>query len=116
MTDVVGFMDLTRMSCYPYYLSSGRIVYNEAEVEYAKQVAADPSLPKIIDRKGDKGGIYNADRWGYYESTDWIDVVYKSITPTYNVNTSVAQKTKKVRIWSALLITSKPEWSNMKKV
>ncbi|MDR1594859.1 MAG: TonB-dependent receptor, partial [Prevotellaceae bacterium] len=95
VTDVVGFMDLTRMSCYPYYLSSGRIVYNEAEVEYAKQVAADPSLPKIIDRKGDKGGIYNADRWGYYESTDWIDVVYKSVSPTYNVNTSVAQKNEK---------------------
>jgi TonB-dependent SusC/RagA subfamily outer membrane receptor len=42
VTDVAGFMDLTRLSCYPYYLSSGRIVYNESEVEYARQVAADP--------------------------------------------------------------------------
>jgi TonB-linked SusC/RagA family outer membrane protein len=95
VTDVVGFMDLTRMSCYPYYLSSGRIVYNESEVEYARQVAADPTLPKIIPHKGDKGGIYNADRWGYYESTDWIDVVYKSTTPTYSANTRIAQKNEK---------------------
>ncbi|MDR1454689.1 MAG: TonB-dependent receptor [Tannerella sp.] len=95
VTDVVGFMDLTRLSCYPYYLSSGRIVYNESEVEYARQVAADPSLPRIIPHKKDKGGIYEPERYGYYESTDWIGATYRNTTPSYNVNARIAQKHEK---------------------
>jgi TonB-linked SusC/RagA family outer membrane protein len=64
--------------------------YSPAQVAYAKQKMEDPSLPEIIQHPD------FPDRWDYYASSDWADLLYRKTSPTYNANLRVSQKTGKL--------------------
>ncbi|MDR1102763.1 MAG: TonB-dependent receptor, partial [Tannerella sp.] len=84
VTDPYEFMSLVNGAVFP----STR--YSDAQVAYAKRRSEDPSLPEIIQHPN------NPNEWDYYAASDWIDMLYRQTSPTYNANLRVSQRTDKL--------------------
>jgi TonB-linked SusC/RagA family outer membrane protein len=84
LTDPYTFMTEINTAVYP------NVRYTDAQVAYAKRLLEDPSLPEIIQHPN------NPNQWDYYAANNWMDIMYRNTSPTYNANLSVAQKTDKL--------------------
>jgi TonB-linked SusC/RagA family outer membrane protein len=84
ITDPYEFMSLINEAIYP----NSR--FTDAQLAYAKRRSEDPSLPEVIQHPN------NPNRWDYYASNDWVNLIYRNASPTYNANLRVSQKTDKL--------------------
>lgn len=82
ITDILEMMELKNLARTP--LSP---VFSEAQLDYARQLKADPSLPRVILNPN------NANAWDYYGETDWINEAYRSSAPAYTSNINISRKT-----------------------
>jgi TonB-linked SusC/RagA family outer membrane protein len=84
ITDPYEFMSIVNEATYP------SVRFNDAQVAYARQRSENPSLPEVIQHPT------NPSNWDYYGTSDWLDIIYRNTSPTYNANLRVAQKTDKL--------------------
>ncbi|HAY3561984.1 TPA: TonB-dependent receptor [Elizabethkingia meningoseptica] len=85
VTDPLTVMQYKHDAATPLYN-----LYPENEREYARQIANNPNLPRVILNPS------NPSLWAYYGSTNWLKEAYKNIAPTYTNNISLSRKTDKV--------------------
>lgn len=64
------------------------LLYSNADFEYAKKIAANPSLPRVITSPDDPN------KWSYYGETDWINEAYENSAPTYTANINISKRDK----------------------
>jgi len=81
VTDVLLAMEMKQAARLP--LSP---IYSEAQFAYARQIKADPTLPRVFQSPG-------SNFWEYYGETDWIDEAYRNAAPSYNTNISISKRT-----------------------
>ncbi len=81
ITDLVEMMEMKNLARTP--LSP---VFSEAQLDYARKIQADPSLPRIIPNPN------NPNAWDYYGETDWIDEGYRKTAPAYTANVNISKK------------------------
>ncbi|MDR1154670.1 MAG: TonB-dependent receptor, partial [Bacteroidales bacterium] len=84
LTDPYFYMTEINAAVFP------NVRYTDAQVAYAKQRSEDPSLPETILHPN------NPSQWDYYAANDWVDIMLRNTSPTYNANLSIAQKTDKL--------------------
>lgn len=85
VTDPYQVMEYKHNAAVPLYN-----LYPDAVREYAKQRAADPSLPSVI------ADPTNPQNWMYYGSTNWMEEAYFDKAPTNTVNLSIGKKVEKL--------------------
>ena len=85
VTDPLTVMEYKHDAAYPLYN-----LFPESDRDYARRMAADPSLPSVIVSPTDKNA------WMYYGSTNWMDEVYNQSAPTYNANVNISKKDDKL--------------------
>ncbi|MDR3142240.1 MAG: TonB-dependent receptor [Tannerellaceae bacterium] len=81
-TDVATVMDMKAAARYP--LSA---FYNAQQLEYGKQVSANPGLDRIIPNPS------NPNAWQYYGETDWFKETHNNTAASYTANLTVSKKT-----------------------
>lgn len=86
VTDPVTVMEMKNAAARPLYSS----LYSETQIEYAKQMQQDPSLPAITMNPT------NNNLWAYYGSTDWQDEAYRKTAGTYTADFNISQKNDKL--------------------
>lgn len=67
-------------------------LYPDAAQEYAKQLQADPSLPRAVVVPGANG----TQTWSYYGETNWINEIYQNSAPAYTADVSIAKQDEKL--------------------
>lgn len=85
VTDPLTVMQYKHDAATPLYN-----LYPEAEMAYAREIAGNPSLPRVIVNPN------NANAWAYYGSTNWMEEAYKKFSPALTGNVSVAKKDDKL--------------------
>jgi TonB-linked SusC/RagA family outer membrane protein len=81
-TDVATVMDMKAAARYP--LSA---IFNAQQLEYGRQISADPSLGRIIPSPS------NPNAWQYYGETDWFNETHNNTAASYTANLTVSKKT-----------------------
>lgn len=84
VTDVETVVNMKNLARYPLTPPA----YNQALVDYSKQLTANPNLDRIITDPG------NPNKWAYLGETDWMNEVYKNSAPTYTANINISKKTE----------------------
>lgn len=85
ITDPLTVMKYKHDAATPLY-----DLFPEAEMAYAREIAKNPSLPRVIVNPT------NPNAWAYYGSTDWMDEAYEKYSPSFSGNVSVAKKDDKL--------------------
>jgi TonB-linked SusC/RagA family outer membrane protein len=85
VTDPLTVMQYKHDAATPLYN-----LYPENEREYARQIANNPNLPRVILNPSDPTS------WAYYGSTNWLKEAYNAIAPTYTNSMSISRKMEKV--------------------
>ncbi|HVI48946.1 MAG TPA: SusC/RagA family TonB-linked outer membrane protein [Chitinophaga sp.] len=88
VTDPLTVMQYKHDAATPLY-----DLYPDAERAYAKRLAEDPSLPRVIVNPNDKN------KYSYYGTTDWLHEVYQKSAPTYTANLSISRGDEKLNYY-----------------
>ena len=85
ITDPYTVMTMKNDAAYPLY----NPLYNDKEIAIAKSISEHPESARVVLDPDDP------ESWAYYGSTNWMDEVYNSSSPSYTFNFDVSQRTKK---------------------
>jgi len=85
VTDPLTVMQYKHDAATPLYN-----LFPENEREYARQIANNPNLPRVILSPSDPNS------WAYYGSTNWLKEAYNDTAPTFTNNISISRKLDKV--------------------
>lgn len=80
VTDTYTVMNIKNQAAWPLYN-----LYDDEVLEYAKQVAIDPTLPRV------RLNPTSPENWQYFGATDWQDEVYNGSAPAYTANVSASK-------------------------
>jgi TonB-linked SusC/RagA family outer membrane protein len=80
ITDVLQVMETKNLARTPL-----APIFSQAQIDYARQVSNDPSLPRVITDPG------NPNAWAYFGETDWINEGYKKTAPSYTANVNISK-------------------------
>lgn len=64
-------------------------LYSEQEIEYAKRLLDDPSLPSVINNYTDP------EQWAYFARTDWFNEIFNETGTSFSNNINVSGKSDK---------------------
>lgn len=84
ITDPYITMDIKNKAAYPLYN-----LYNNEQMELAKQVSENPELDRVILNPADQK------YYMYLGSTDWLDTIYEDYAPSYTVNANISRRNEK---------------------
>jgi TonB-linked SusC/RagA family outer membrane protein len=85
VTDIVQVMETKNLARTP--LSP---LFSQAQLEYARKLAADPSLGRVIPDPT------NPNQWAYFGQTDWVKEGYKEAAPSYTANINISKWDEKL--------------------
>lgn len=71
-------------------------LWTEAEMEYVRQMTANPELYPNVIVANRSNSIYSAGNWAYFDNVDWKKVVFREASPSYTGNIRIGQKTEKM--------------------
>jgi TonB-linked SusC/RagA family outer membrane protein len=98
--DLVNFMEIIN-------LVSGDGEFSGAQIDYARQRMADPSLPEIrIPFDPVLPGLDKEDRYDYYSMTDWHKLLTNPTPMTLNANISIGQRNERMNFMTSAAILS----------
>jgi TonB-linked SusC/RagA family outer membrane protein len=80
--------------------STRRPLFYDAEFEYVKNMQANPDkypAYRVVGLDGYLSGLYNTNGvWAWYQDIDYNDAFLRDVSPTYNANVRIANKTDRM--------------------
>lgn len=86
VTDQVTVMEMKNAAARPVYAN----IYSQQEIDYAKKMQTDPSLPNIAPNPT------NPNLWSYYGTTDWQDEAYRNTASTYTADFNISKRDERL--------------------
>ncbi|MDR1161829.1 MAG: TonB-dependent receptor [Tannerellaceae bacterium] len=80
--------------------STRRPLFYDAEFDYVRNMQANPDqypAYRVVGLDGYLSGLYNTNGvWAWYQDIDYNDAFLRDVSPTYNANVRIANKTDKM--------------------